>query len=80
MCLRDTSLKTGIGHNKITIAECSIVVTVLRLIVTNSLSTKWLYPNYTIIGPITKQQTAAGNLSHSMFRDKVNHPFHYFLQ
>ena len=47
MCLRDTSLKTGIGHNKMTIAECNIVVTVLRLIVTNSLSTKWLHPNYT---------------------------------
>lgn len=46
MCLRDTSLKTGIGHNEMTIAECNIVVTVLRLIATNSLSIKWLQLNY----------------------------------
>lgn len=46
MCLRDTSLKTGIRHNKMTFAECNIVVTVLRLIVTNPLSIKRLYPNY----------------------------------
>lgn len=47
MCLRDTSLKTDIGHNEMTFAECNIVVTVLRLIATNSLSIKWLHPNYT---------------------------------
>lgn len=40
MCLRDNSLKTGIGHNEMTFAECNIVVTVLRLIATNSLSIK----------------------------------------
>ena len=46
MCLRDTSLQTGIRPNKMTFAECSIAVTVLRMIVTNSLNIKWLYPNY----------------------------------
>lgn len=49
MRLRDTSRKTGIWHNRITFAECYIVVTVLRLIVTdilNSLSIKWLHPIY----------------------------------
>lgn len=30
-----------------TFTEYNIVVTVLRLIVTNSLSIKWLHPNYT---------------------------------
>lgn len=40
MRLKGTSLKTGIGHKKMTIAECNIIVTVLRLIATNSLSIK----------------------------------------
>lgn len=45
-CLTDTSLKTGSWQNRMTFTECNIVVTVLRLIVTNSLSIKWLHPNY----------------------------------
>lgn len=35
MCLKDTSLKTGIWHNRMTDAECNIVATVLRLTVTD---------------------------------------------
>lgn len=35
MYLTDTSLKTGIWHNRMMFAECNIVVTGVRLIVTD---------------------------------------------
>lgn len=83
MRLRDTSLKTGIWHNRIAFAECNIVVTVLRLIVTdilNSLSIKWLHPIYTEHWSNNKTREQQLEIYHSMFRDKrVNHSFHYFL-
>lgn len=39
--LRDTSLKTGIRHNRITFAECNVVVRVQRLIVTDILNSAY---------------------------------------
>ena len=47
-CLKDTSLKTGIWHNRMTYAECNIVVTVLRLIVTDIFKL-WVLNGYILI-------------------------------
>lgn len=79
MCLRDTALKTGIGHNKMAIAKCNTVVTVLRLIATNSLSIKWLHPNYIEHWSNNKIENSSWEFI-SFIVETYIHSLHYFLQ